>query len=31
MTIVAHRLTQEQDGIGGYVAHPEGPARGPGS
>lgn len=26
MTIVARRLTQEQDGIPGYAAHPEGTA-----
>ena len=24
MTIVARTLTQEQDGIGGYIAHPDG-------
>jgi len=30
MTIVARMLTQEEDGIGGYMAHPEGPGRRPG-
>lgn len=27
MTIVARMLTQEQDGIGGYMAHPDGPGQ----
>ena len=30
MTIVARMLTQEQDGIGGYMAHPEGAGQRPG-
>jgi dienelactone hydrolase len=30
MTIVARMLTQEQDGIPGYMAHPEGPGARPG-
>jgi hypothetical protein len=30
MTIVARMLTQEQDGIPGYMAHPEGADRRPG-
>ncbi len=30
MTIVACALTREQDGIGGYMAHPEGPGPRPG-
>ncbi|MGH7340337.1 MAG: dienelactone hydrolase family protein [Candidatus Rokuibacteriota bacterium] len=30
MTVVARRLTLEQDGIPGYMAHPEGPGRRPG-
>jgi len=30
MTIVARMLTQEQDGIGGYMAHPDGPGLRPG-
>jgi carboxymethylenebutenolidase len=30
MTIVARMLTQEQDGIGGYMAHPGGPGQRPG-
>ena len=30
MTIVARRLTQEQDGIPGYVAHPDAPGSRPG-
>ena len=28
--IVARMLTQEGDGIGGYMAHPEGPGQRPG-
>ena len=30
MTIVARMLTEEQDGIGGYMAHPDGPGQRPG-
>ena len=30
MNVVARMLTQEQDGIPGYMAHPEGPGRRPG-
>ena len=30
MTIVARRLTQEADGIPGYMAHPDGPGTRPG-
>jgi dienelactone hydrolase len=30
MTIIARTLTLEQDGIGGYMAHPEGPGPRPG-
>ena len=30
MRIVATKLTQEHDGIGGYMAHPEGPGSRPG-
>lgn len=30
MTITARMLTQEQDGIGGYMAHPDGPGSRPG-
>ena len=30
MNIVARRLTQEEDGIPGYMAHPDGPGRRPG-
>jgi len=30
MTIAARMLTQEQDGIPGYIAHPEGPGQRPG-
>ena len=30
MTVVARLVTQEQDGIPGYMAHPEGPGRRPG-
>ncbi|MDP2626541.1 MAG: hypothetical protein Q8Q58_06505 [Candidatus Rokubacteria bacterium] len=30
MTVVARMLTQEQDGIPGYMAHPEGSGRRPG-
>ena len=30
MTIVARRVTQEDDGIGGFIAHPEGDGRRPG-
>ena len=29
MTIVARMLTQEKDGIPGYMAHPEGPGSRP--
>ena len=31
MNVVARMVTQEQDGIPGYIAHPEGPASGPAS
>lgn len=31
MTVVARMLTQEQDGIPGYMAHPEGSGRAPAS
>ena len=30
MTIVARRLTQEDDGIPGYMAHPDAPGHRPG-
>jgi dienelactone hydrolase len=30
VTIVARMVTQEQDGIPGYVAHPDGPSLRPG-
>ena len=30
MRVVARRLTLEEDGIPGYVAHPEGAVRAPG-
>ena len=30
MTIVARRVSQEQDGIPGYMAHPVGPGQRPG-
>jgi dienelactone hydrolase len=30
MNVVARMVTQEQDGIPGYIAHPEGPGQRPG-
>jgi len=30
MNVIARMVTQEQDGIPGYIAHPEGPGQRPG-